>query len=457
MPKEDTGRGEIIMDVNWTAVEKEVTGYLCDLVRFDTTNPPGNELPAAEYLRDVLDKEGFQTTVLESAPGRGQIIARMKGTGEARPLLLLSHLDVVPVERDKWEHDPFGGEVVDDVIWGRGTIDTKELTAMQLMVVLLLKRQGFTPKRDIIMAATADEEAGGKFGVGWLVENHWPLIEAEYAINEGGGFGLDLGGRRVYAIQTAEKGVCWMKLRATGKPGHASTPRGDNAVVHLAEALAHIAHAKLPQHRTATVEAFIKGLAKTQKFPASVLLPLVLNPVFEPSLLKQMASNEMLGPMMRAMLHNTATPTVLSAGQKTNVVPSEATGEVDGRLLPGQRPEDLVAELKPYLGDKVEVEFLTTSQPCEVDYDTPLYELFEQVLGEFDPGCATVPFLITGSTDGRYLATRGVKVYGFAPLQQEGGGPSLWEMVHGHNERLSVKNLAFGTRVLYEVVRRFCT
>ncbi|MDY7040228.1 MAG: M20/M25/M40 family metallo-hydrolase, partial [Chloroflexota bacterium] len=220
---------------------------------------------------------------------------------------------------------------------------------------------------------------------------------------------------------------------------------------------AHIAHAKLPQHRTATVEAFIKGLAKTQKFPASVLLPLVLNPVFEPSLLKQMASNEMLGPMMRAMLHNTATPTVLSAGQKTNVVPSEATGEVDGRLLPGQRPEDLVAELKPYLGDKVEVEFLTTSQPCEVDYDTPLYELFEQVLGEFDPGCATVPFLITGSTDGRYLATRGVKVYGFAPLQQEGGGPSLWEMVHGHNERLSVKNLAFGTRVLYEVVRRFCT
>jgi len=445
------------MDVDWTAVQEEVTGYLCDLVRFDTTNPPGNELPAAEYLRDVLAREGFEPTVLESAPNRGQLIVRLRGTGESSPLLLLSHLDVVPVERDKWEHDPFGGEVVDGVIWGRGTIDTKELTAMQLMVLLLLKRQSIAPKRDIIMAATADEETGGKAGVGWLAENHWPLIEAEYAINEGGGFGLDLGGRRVYVIQTAEKGVCWMKLRATGKPGHASTPRDDNAVVHLAEALTRIAHAKLPQHRTATVEAFIKGLAKTQKFPASVLLPLVLNPALEPLLLKQMtSSNEMLAPILRAMLHNTATPTVLRAGQKTNVIPSEATSQVDGRLLPGQRPEDLLAELRPYLSDKIEVEFLTTSQPCEVDYRTPLYGLFEQVLQEFDPGCAAVPFLLTGSTDGRYLAMRGVKVYGFAPMQQE-PGPSIWEMAHGHNERLSVKNLVFGTRVLYEVVRRFCT
>lgn len=443
------------MEVDWKAVEEEVTGYLCDLVRFDTTNPPGNELPAAEYLRDVLAGEGFEPIVLESAPHRGQLIVRLKGSGEAAPLLLLSHLDVVPVERDKWEHDPFGGEVVDGVIWGRGTIDTKELTAMQLMVLLLLKREGFTPKRDIIMAATADEEAGGKFGVGWLVENHWPLIEAEYAINEGGGIGLEVGGQRVYLIQTAEKGVCWMKLRATGKPGHASTPRGDNAVVHLSQAITRLASAKLPQHRTATVEAFIKGLAKTQKFPASVLLPLVLNPLLEPLLLKQISANEMLGPMMRAMLHNTATPTVLQAGQKTNVIPSEATAEVDGRLLPGQRPEDLLAELRPYLGDKIEVEFLTTSQPCESDYHTPLYQLCEQTLQEFDPGCAAVPFLVTGSTDGRYLAQRGVKVYGFAPLQQE-PGTSIWEMVHGHNERLSVKNLAFGTRVLYEVVRRFC-
>ncbi len=444
------------MDIDWTAVQEEITGYLCDLVRFDTTNPPGNELPAVEYLRDVLAGEGFEPVVLESAPNRGQLIVRMKGTGGKSPLLLLSHLDVVPVERDKWERDPFGGEVVDGVIWGRGTIDTKQLTAMQLMVLLLLKRQGITPSRDIIMAATADEEAGGKFGVGWLVENHWPLIEAEYAINEGGGFGLDLGGRRVYIIQTAEKGVCWMKLRATGKPGHASTPRGDNAVVHLTTALTRIANARLPQHRTPTVEAFVKGLARTQKFPTSLLLTLLLNPAFEPVLLKQMAGrNELLPPLLRAMLHNTATPTVLSAGQKTNVIPSEATAEVDGRLLPGQRPEDLLAELKPYLGDKIEVEFLVTSQPCEVDYHTTLYELCAQTLQEHDPGCAIVPFLITGSTDGRYLAQRGVKIYGFAPLKQEPGS-SLLEMAHGHNERLSVKNLVFGTQVLYEVVRRFC-
>ncbi|HIC94749.1 MAG TPA: M20/M25/M40 family metallo-hydrolase, partial [Anaerolineae bacterium] len=182
-------------EINWTAVREEVTGYLRHLVRFDTTNPPGNETPAARYLAGILEGAGFEVTLLESAPGRGNLIARLEGTGEERPLLLLSHLDVVPAEREEWERDPFGGELVDGYIWGRGTVDTKQLTAMELMVLLLLKREGFVPRRDIILAATADEEMGGRYGLGWLLETHPQLLDCEYAINEGGGIGIDFGGR----------------------------------------------------------------------------------------------------------------------------------------------------------------------------------------------------------------------------------------------------------------------
>jgi len=443
------------MEIDWEAVKQEVIGYLQDLVRFDTTNPPGNETPAAEYLAEVLRREGIEPIVLESAPGRGNVVARLKGTGEKGPLLLLSHLDVVPVERDKWEHDPFGGEVIEGYVWGRGTVDTKQLTAMELMVLLLLKRQGIRPKRDIILAATADEEMGGKMGLGWLLENHPELIDCEYAINEGGGFGIQLGKRRYYLCQTAEKGVCWLKLRAKGKPGHASVPKGDNAVVYLSEALVRLSKARLPQHRTATVEAFIRGLAKGQGFPASLLFPLLLNPFLEPFILRCLPKEGLIVPLMRAILHNTASPTVLRAGEKTNVIPSTAEAKVDCRLLPGQTPESLLAELKPILGEKIEVEVITTSTPYETDYRTDLYELFGEVLAERDAGSATVPFMIPGSSDGRYLAARGVRVYGFSPMKQEPDLPLL-ELAHGHNERLSVENLVFGTEVLYEVVRRFC-
>ncbi|HDH09412.1 MAG TPA: M20/M25/M40 family metallo-hydrolase [Chloroflexi bacterium] len=442
-------------EINWTAVKEEVTGYLRDLVRFDTTNPPGNETPAARYLADILEREGFEVTLLESAPGRGNLIARLEGTGEERPLLLLSHLDVVPAEREEWERDPFGGELVDGYIWGRGTVDTKQLTAMELMTLLLLKRQGFVPRRDIILAATADEEMGGRYGLGWLLETHPHLLDCEYAINEGGGIGFDFGGRRFYVCQTAEKGVCWLKVRTKGRAGHASIPTKDNAVVHLAGALTRLAQAKLPMHRTATVEAFIRGLARGQKFPASLLFPLVLNPLFEPLILRSIPAEGMIGPALRAMLHNTATPTVLRAGEKTNVIPSTAEAEVDCRMLPGQSVESLLAEVKPILGEEVEVEVFATTTPYESDYHTELYELFGQVLAKLDPGSTVVPFLLTGSSDGRYLAAKGVKVYGFSPMKQEPGLPIL-ELAHGRNERISVENLLFGTRVLYEVVRRFC-
>jgi len=429
--------------------------FLQDLIRIDTTNPPGNELPAAQFLADVLRKEGLEPMVIESAPGRGNVVARLRGDGSERPLLLMSHLDVVPAVAQEWSHPPFAAEVADGYIWGRGAVDTKNLTAEQLAVLITLKREGTPLKRDVIFAATADEETGGEQGMAWLVKNHPDWVDCEYAINEGGGFGIQIGSKRFYLVQTGEKSVCWMKFTATGTPGHGSIPRDDNAVAKLSAVLARIAAARLPQHRTATMERLVHALAKAQKFPANIMLPLLLNPLFEPLILKQMGKAGEIGLAMRASLHNTVSPTVLRAGSKTNVIPSEAIAEVDGRLIPGFKFEDLRQELQPYLSDDVKVEVITSSEGYESDPASPLFDLLQKVLSEHDSGCVAVPYLLPGGTDGRFLAEKGAKIYGFSPLRQE-PGLNVLEIAHARNERISLANLQFATNVLYDVVRRFC-
>jgi acetylornithine deacetylase/succinyl-diaminopimelate desuccinylase-like protein len=429
--------------------------YLQDLIRIDTTNPPGNELPAAQYLAEVLRQGGLEPTVLESAPGRGSVVARLRGDGSQRPLLLMSHIDVVPAEAREWTHPPFAAEIADGYLWGRGAVDTKNLTAIELATLLTLKHAGASLKRDLIFAATADEEVGGQYGMAWLVNTHPELVDAEYAINEGGGFGLEVGGKRFYLVQTGEKGVCWMKFTVKGTPGHGSIPHDDNAVTKLADALTRASRARLPQHRTATVDRLVRALAGAQPFPASVMLPLVLNPTFEPLILKQMAKAGAVGMVLRATLHNTVSPTMLKAGSKTNVIPSEATAEVDGRTMPGFKPEDLVRELRPYIGDEVQVDITTSSDGYESEPASPLFDLFQQVLSEHDAGSVAVPFLVPGGTDGRFLADKGVKVYGFSPLRQE-PGLNVLELAHARNERISLANLEFATQVVYDVVRKLC-
>jgi acetylornithine deacetylase/succinyl-diaminopimelate desuccinylase-like protein len=292
--------------------------------------------------------------------------------------------------------------------------------------------------------------------MGWLLENQPELIDCQYAINEGGGFAVDAGRQRFYMCQTGEKGVCWMKLTARGTPGHGAVPRGDNAVAKLSTALARLSKAHLPQHRTATVDRLVRTLAAAQTFPARALWPLVLHPFLEGMALRYMEGQSDMPAALRATLHNTATPTVLRAGIKTNIVPGEATAEVDGRLVPGQKPDDLLREMRPYIGDEIQVEFLNRLQPSESDPASPLFDLCQQVLDDHDPGSKVVPFLVPGATDGRFLATRGVKVYGFSPARPEPGWNVL-EMAHARNERISLANVEFGTRVLYDIVRRFCS
>jgi acetylornithine deacetylase/succinyl-diaminopimelate desuccinylase-like protein len=438
-----------------TTIAEKAVRFLRDLIQFDTTNPPGNELPAAQYIGDVLQQEGIEPMVLESAPSRGNVVARLPGDGSAGALLLMSHLDVVPADPQEWDHAPFAADVEDGYIWGRGAVDTKQLTAMQLAVLTTLKRENVPLKRDVVLAATADEEVGGIHGMGWLVRNHAQLVDCEYAINEGGGFGVEVRGQRFYVCQTGEKGVCWMKLTARGTPGHGSIPRGDNAVQKLSAALARLSRARLPQHRTATVDFLVRSLAAALGFPASLVLPLALHPLLERTMLQRMESQSEVTAVLRATLHNTVSPTVLRAGQKTNVIPSEATAEVDGRLVPGQQPEDLLREMRPYIGDDVEVDIIANSRPYESEPASPLFELFQEVLAERDPGCRLVPFLVPGATDGRFLADKGVKVYGFSPARQEPGWRIL-DLAHARNERISLANMDFGSQVLYDVVRRFC-
>ena len=441
------------MERRWDVVRDEATRYLQDLIRIDTTNPPGNETKAAEYLARVLTREGIEPILLESAPGRGNLVARLKGDGRAAPLMLMVHLDVVPAEADAWTHPPFGGEIADGFLYGRGTLDTKELAAMELMVLLLLKREGKPLARDIIFMANADEEAGGRLGAGWMVKEHPDLIRAEYAINEGGGFGLDILEQRFFTCQVAEKGTARFVMRTRGRPGHGSQPHRDNAVLKLAEAIQKIGAAEFSHHATATVRLFLEGVAAKLGKRYEADLVALLDARKYRAAMERLPLDEGLRSMFSAMLHNTVTPTMLNAGTKVNVIPSVAEAKCDARLLPGQTADDLLRELRAVIGSDVEIEFLDRTAALESDYRTPLFDTIGRVMARHAPQAPVLPYLVVGATDARHVRKLGTKVYGFAPMFAP---TSELDRVHAHDERISIDNLAFGTQVLYEVVSEFC-
>lgn len=441
------------MTLNWESIHTQVTQYLQDLIRIDTTNPPGNETRAAEYLAGVFKREGIEPIVLESAPGRGNIVARLKGDGRAAPLLLMAHLDVVPAEADKWEHPPFGGDIIDGYLWGRGALDTKELVAMELMVMLLLKRAGKPLARDVIFMANADEETGGKLGAGWMVEHHRDLINAEYAINEGAGMAFDLLGKRFFTVQTGEKGTARFVMRARGRPGHAAQPHSDNAVLKLSAAIQKIGAAEFPLHVTKTVHDFFYGITNSvdKKYQPGILA--LLDPKTHHKAIRRAPLDEGLKPAINAMLHNTVTPTMLSAGTKINVIPSVAEARCDARLIPGQTTQDLLREVRAIIGNEIEIEFEDNRMGRESDHQTPLFDTIIRVMARHQPQAIVLPYLVTGATDARWVTQMGTKVYGFCPMIVP---VAELDTVHAHNERISLDNLEFGTRVLYEVVSEFC-
>lgn len=440
--------------LDWQAINEEVLQHLRNLLRLDTRNPPGNEVLATNYLREVLEKEGFECVVVGPSPTRASLITRLKGDGSEPPLLLMSHTDVVAVEPEKWRHDPFGAQIEEGFLYGRGALDMKNMVAMELMCMLLLKRSGIPLKRDVIYMAEADEETGGQHGAGWVVEHYPELIQAEYALNEGGGHGLEINGQLYYTVQTAEKGSSRFTLRATGTPGHGSVPHNDNAIVKLAELLSKVRDQQPPVHFTATVRGYIEGIASAQAPELATALRAVLADENTASTaIDALPIDEHFKRELHAMLRNTVAPTMLKAGSQINVIPSEAVASIDSRILPGQTLEGFREELRSIFGSDGEIEFVNVAPALEADPTSPLFEVIKNVLREHAPTATVVPSLLTGGTDAKSVSQLGVKVYGFSPLLYT--GEQGWGGIHGHNERISVEGLQWGTRVLYEVVEQF--
>ena len=445
-------------EINWDTLTSETVQNLSRLIQAETTNPPGNEMPAIQVIKEILEREGIPPqayTILEPAPGRANLVARLRGDGSSRPLLLSGHVDVVPVEPEHWTHPPFGGEVIDGVIWGRGALDMKGEVAKYLAIFLLAYRHKLPLKRDLIFAAIADEEAGMEYGSKFLVEQRRDLIDAEYGLTESGGLTVHMRGARLYPIQVAEKGICWLVARAHGRPGHGSMPHSENAVLRLASALEKLRQAgHLPIHITPPVAGMLSVMAQALPAPLGTLVGLMRSPALAGLLLKRLP-DEQRG-LFTALLSNSVTATMLQAGSKHNVIPSSAEARLDCRLLPGQTPEDAMREIHQVIGNEIDLEPVLTSSGAAAPLGTPLYGMMEKAIRRMDPAGGIMPTLLPGATDASQYTRAGIKVYGFTPGILPPELP-IMRLAHGHDERMPVATIRTGLPALWEVVSEFCT
>ncbi len=442
------------------ATEAEVVRVLRDLIRFDTSNPPGNERPAADYLADLFRREGIEAAVLESAPGRGNVVARVHGDGSAAPLLLSAHLDVVPATEPSWRFSPFAAELADGYVWGRGAVDMKQMAAMSALTLVELKRRGARLRRDVIFAGVADEEAGGRFGARFLVERHLDRVKAEFCLTELGGMAIPMAKGTIVPIQIAEKGFEWFKIRATGPPGHGSMPRARpagfrgrwrpvTAVDKLARAVGRLSRRPLGYHLAPAAREFFRAVAEAQAQPAATLLLGLLSPSTVHATLRLVPEDRRHA--FRAMLFNTAATTVLSAGSKVNVVPGEAEAWIDGRYLPGVSRDEFLDEVRAVIGPDLEIEPVDGGPPLEMPFDSGVIDAIRRVFARRLPEAKIVPYLMPGLTDAKHYAHAGIPTYGFAPVALKKDEPFA-DLYHAPNERISVEGLLTGFEWLKEVV-----
>ncbi|MEU5791338.1 M20/M25/M40 family metallo-hydrolase [Micromonospora purpureochromogenes] len=426
----------------------EVVELCRDLLRIDTTNTGDNatsagERLAAEYVAEKLAEVGVESQIHESAPGRANLVARIPGTDPGRDALLVhGHLDVVPADADEWSVHPFSGEIRDGYLWGRGAIDMKDFDAMVLAVVRHWQRTGVRPPRDIVLAYTADEEAGSDYGAHFLVQRHRELFDGcTEAIGEVGGFSYAIDdASRLYLIETAEKGLDWLRLHAKGRPGHGSFIHDDNAVTALAEAVARVGRHRFPVTVTPTVRAFLEEV--------SDVLGVELDPD-DPE-----AAIAKLGPIANiigATIRSTANPTRLAAGYKDNVIPGRATATIDCRSLPGQS-EMLERQLRELVGPDIDIEYIQRQPALETTFDGDLVEAMSAALRAEDPGARPVPYMLSGGTDAKAFSQLGIRCFGFAPLRLP-ADLNFSALFHGIDERVPVDGLQFGVRVLDRFLR----
>jgi len=421
-----------------------------DLIRLDTTNPPGEEHVAVELIEQLLRDAHIECARYESKPGRPNLVARVKGRGEAPPLLLQGHVDVVTTVNQEWRHRPFGGEIVDGYLWGRGALDMKSGVAMMVAAMIRAQAHG-GPAGDLVLAVLADEEAGGIVGAKWLVDAHPDLFTGiRHAIGESGGVALHIGGRRFYPIMVSEKRGCQMVVTLRGPGGHGSIPAHGGAMAKLGEFLTKLDNSRLPVHITTPVRHQLERMRDALDEPLKGRFAALLDPARTDAALAE------LGPMNRgldAALHNTVNATIVSGGLKVNVIPSEARVQLDGRLLPGFGPEDMLRELRAVVGPEPEIE-VTLVGPAQPEVDLSQFDLFASVLKEADPGCVAVPSLVTGGTDARHFARLGIRTYGFLPLDIPPDFNSS-STIHAADERVPVSSLEFGAECVYQAVMRY--
>jgi len=432
------------------ALGREALDLFVDYLRIDTTNPPGHEIRAAEFFQRLFDREGITSEIHESAPGRASIIARLKGNGSKPAVILLNHMDVVPADPRYWTVDPFGGVRKDGYVWGRGAIDMKGLAITQFMAMVALKRAGTPLAADIVFLGTADEEAGGFMGAGYMVANHFDLLkDAGVVLSEFGVISTDDAGKvRYYGASATEKAPLWLKLTSTGIPGHGSTPRPDTSVTRMIAALHRIS-----QHQTALkVEPVAqKFFADTAQFDPSPAMRAIMedltkaleNPVFAADFTSDRWRN--------AAVRNTISLTMMEGSNKVNVIPPQATAHLDVRLLPSEDPERFIAELKSVIADdSITIERTMSFPPSASPMDSEFHRVLTAVAARHDPGAIITSQMLSGFTDCHFFREKGIPCYGFMPFRlsaKDLGG------VHGNDERLSEDNIVRGTQMMLEIVR----
>jgi acetylornithine deacetylase/succinyl-diaminopimelate desuccinylase-like protein len=437
-------------------VGAETVSRLQTMIRFDTTNPPGNELPLALYLESVLREEGIETTLFQPAENRAVLVGRIRGDGTKRPVILLSHMDVVGVERERWSVDPFAGEVREGYLYGRGAIDDKGMLAANLMTMLLLKRKHAEAdavlSRDVVFVATSDEEAGGEWGMGWLVNHHPEVLDAEFALNEGGRTRIIEGGQRYLAVQSAEKVSHVVTVNARGPAGHAAIPLPDNAIYRLARALETLSRYSEPVMLTEITRRFFAELAEVwpREDEKKAMIDLVST---DPHRIETGARVLALIPVFNAVLRNGISPTVLEGGKQFNVIPASTGAVLNVRTLPGHSIDKVVNRLRAIVaepGVTIELTHRGEEAPAS-DPGSEMFVALAEAAHQLDPDIAVVPYLSTGVTDSARLRRLGVKAYGVLPFPM---AQSDEERMHGHDERVPLESLHFGTRLVYGAIER---
>jgi acetylornithine deacetylase/succinyl-diaminopimelate desuccinylase-like protein len=423
---------------------------LQELIRFDTTNPPGNEAGCVELVKGLVEEAGVETEIYVRDPARPNLVARLPGKKSGRPLLLQGHVDVVTTSGQAWTRPPFGGELVDGFVWGRGAVDMKGGVAMLVSAFLRAARGEIEPPGDLLLVVLADEEAGGDLGAKFLVEEHPGLFDGiRYGLGEFGGFTMEMGGRRFYPIQVAEKQICWLKATIRGAGGHGAMINRNGTMARLGRFLSDLDSTRLPLHVTPVAREMLERIAAELSEPYGEQMRSLLRPELADDVLAR------LGPAARTtepLLRNTVTATIVRAGEKINVVPAEVEVELDGRALPGFGPDDVIGELQEAVGDDVELE-LVRYDPGPPEPDLELFETLAGILRELEPGATPVPLLQIGVTDARFFSRLGIQTYGFLPMRLPEGFDFL-PLIHAADERVPADALEFGVEAISRAFER---